>query len=128
MLRALQQHTIQAYGRHALSLVSVHAFHYRRGLLKCPVDVMMLEETLVQMEQLVGNLLQRNQELQANQAELSAALAQIKDENEMLQLQMLEMEERQGAVASRLQALVQRAAGDQVSTHSTNSGSIIASA
>lgn len=88
----------------------------------------MLEETLIQMEQLVGNLLQRNQELQANQAELSAALAQTKDENEMLQLQMLEMEERQGAVASRLQALVQRAVGEQTSPHSITSGPIIASA
>ncbi len=84
----------------------------------------MLEETLVQMEQLVGNLLQRNQELQSSQAELSAALAQIKDENEMLQLQMLEMEERQGAVASRLQALVQRAGGNLGKAQSDSSALI----
>jgi uncharacterized protein YigA (DUF484 family) len=89
------------------------------------LDIAMLEETLVQMEQLVGDLLQRNQELQAGQAELVAALAKSKDENETLQLQMLELEERQGAVATRLQALVQRASNNGA-VHSDTRGSLIA--
>ena len=41
--------------------------------------------------------------------QLSAELAQAKDENESLQLSLMEQEEKQGATAARIQALVERA-------------------
>ncbi|WP_297838677.1 hypothetical protein [Pseudomonas sp.] len=69
----------------------------------------MLEESLSQLEQLVGELVQQNQTLQSSNAQLSAELAQVKDENDSLQLSLLEQEEKQGATATRIQALVDRA-------------------
>lgn len=88
----------------------------------------MLEETLEQMEQLIGDLLTQNQQLLASQTELTEALAQIKEENDTLQLQVMEMEEKQGAVAARLQAMLQRAAKLAGSGQVTGAGSVIASA
>lgn len=69
----------------------------------------MLETSLSQLEQLVGDLVQQNQALQTSNAQLTAELAQIKDENDSLQLNVLEQEEKQGATAARIQALVDRA-------------------
>ncbi|MDY7562262.1 hypothetical protein QN382_16220 [Pseudomonas sp. 10B1] len=69
----------------------------------------MLESSLSQLEQLVGDLVQQNQALQAANSQLSAELAQVKDENDSLQLNVLEQEEKQGATAARIQALVDRA-------------------
>ncbi|MEB0042503.1 MULTISPECIES: hypothetical protein [unclassified Pseudomonas] len=69
----------------------------------------MLEASLSQLEQLVGDLVQQNQALQTANSQLNAALAQVKDENDSLQLNMLEQEEKQGATAARIQALVDRA-------------------
>jgi cell division protein ZapB len=91
------------------------------------LEVMMLEETLAQMEQLIGDLLTQNQQLLASQAELTEALAQIKEENDTLQLQVMEMEEKQGIVVARLQAMLQRA-GKQVAAPATGTGNVIASA
>ena len=71
----------------------------------------MLETSLGQLEQLVNDLLQQNQALQADATRLSAELAQVKEENETLQLSLLEQEEQQGATAARIQALVERASG-----------------
>lgn len=87
----------------------------------------MLEETLAQMEQLIGDLLTQNQQLLASQAELTEALAQIKEDNDTLQLQVMEMEEKQGAVVARLQTLLQRA-GKLSTPPATGIGSVIASA
>lgn len=42
-------------------------------------------------------------------AALNAELAQAKDDNESLQLSLMEQEEKQGATAARIQALVERA-------------------
>ncbi|WP_397450996.1 hypothetical protein [Pseudomonas sp. NA-150] len=69
----------------------------------------MLEASLSQLEQLVGDLVQQNQHLQNTNAQLNAELAQVKDDNENLQLSLLEHEEKQGATAARIQALVERA-------------------
>lgn len=69
----------------------------------------MLEASLSQLEQLVGDLLQQNQQLQETNARLSAELAQAKDENDSLQLSLMEQEEKQGSTAARIQALVERA-------------------
>ncbi len=71
----------------------------------------MLETSLGQLEQLVNDLLQQNQALQADATRLAAELAQVKEENETLQLSLLEQEELQGATAARIQALVERASG-----------------
>ena len=69
----------------------------------------MLEASLSQLEQLVGDLVQQNQALQNTNAQLTAELVTVKDDNEVLQLSLLEQEEKQGATAARIQALVQRA-------------------
>jgi len=68
----------------------------------------MLEASLSQLEQLVNDLVQQNQTL-------NAELAQAKDENESLQLSLMEQEEKQGATAARIQALVERVSAGPVS-------------
>ena len=69
----------------------------------------MLETSLSQLEQLVGDLVQQNQQLQDTSAQLSAELAKARDENDSLQLSLMEQEEKQGSTAARIQALVERA-------------------
>lgn len=68
----------------------------------------MLENTLVQLERVVADLLQRNQALTENCNQLQQELRQIREENENLQLAALEQEEKQAATLARLQALVER--------------------
>lgn len=70
----------------------------------------MLQTSLNQLEQLVGDLLERNRQLADINQQLSGDLARAKDENDTLQLSLLEHEEQQGATAARIQALVERAA------------------
>jgi hypothetical protein len=70
--------------------------------------IKMLEASLSQLEQLVSDLVQQNQNL-------TAELAQAKDENESLQLSLMEHEEKQGATAARIQALVERVSAGPVS-------------
>jgi len=69
----------------------------------------MLEASLSQLEKLVGDLVQQNQDLQNTNAQLAEALKQARDDNDSLQLSLLEQEEKQGATAARIQALVDRA-------------------
>jgi hypothetical protein len=69
----------------------------------------MLENSLSQLERLVGDLVQENRALLSANAQLSAELAQAKDENDSLQLSALEQEELHGATAARIQALVELA-------------------
>lgn len=69
----------------------------------------MLESSLSQLEKLVSDLVQQNQDLQNTNAQLTQELKQAKDENDSLQLSLLEQEEKQGATAARIQALVDRA-------------------
>lgn len=71
----------------------------------------MLDNTLSQLEQLVGELLQKNQQLAERNAQLDAELAQSKEENETLQLSLMEQEEKYGATNARIQALIERASG-----------------
>ena len=68
----------------------------------------MIESSLSKLEQLVSDLVQQKQELLDTNAALNAELAQAKDENESLQLSLMEQEEKQGATAARIQALVER--------------------
>ncbi|KMM78623.1 hypothetical protein [Pseudomonas deceptionensis] len=69
----------------------------------------MMESSLSKLEQLVSDLVQQKQELLDTNAALNAELTQAKDENESLQLSLMEQEEKQGATAARIQALVERA-------------------
>jgi phage shock protein A len=69
----------------------------------------MLEASLSQLEKLVSDLVQHNQELQNTNAQLAEALKQARDDNDSLQLSLMEQEEKQGATAARIQALVDRA-------------------
>lgn len=69
----------------------------------------MLEASLNQLESLVNELLKHNRELAERNAQLAGELAQAKDDNDTLQLSLLEQEEKQGATAARIQALVERA-------------------
>ena len=69
----------------------------------------MIESSLSKLEQLVSDLVQQKQELLDANTQLNAELAQAKDENESLQLSLMEAEEKQGATAARIQALVERA-------------------
>ena len=68
----------------------------------------MIESSLSKLEQLVSDLVQQKQELLDTNEQLSAELALAKDENESLQLTLMEQEEKQGATAARIQALVER--------------------
>ncbi|MFV3404734.1 MULTISPECIES: hypothetical protein [Pseudomonas] len=67
----------------------------------------MLETSLNQLEQLVTDLMHKN-------AQLAQELAQAKEENETLQLSLMEQEEKHGATAARIQALVDRASAGVV--------------
>ena len=69
----------------------------------------MLEASLSQLEKLVSDLVQHNQELQNRNAQLAEELKQARDDNDSLQLSLMEQEEKQGATAARIQALVDRA-------------------
>ncbi|TDV59508.1 hypothetical protein [Pseudomonas sp. LP_7_YM] len=69
----------------------------------------MLEASLSQLEKLVADLVQQNQDLQNTNSTLAEALKQARDDNDSLQLSLLEQEEKQGATAARIQALVDRA-------------------
>ncbi len=74
----------------------------------------MLETSLNQLEQLVSELVQQKQELLAANTALSSELAQARDENESLQLSLMEQEEKHGATAARIQALVERVSAGPV--------------
>ena len=69
----------------------------------------MIESSLSKLEQLVSDLVQQKQELLDANEQLNTELAQARDENESLQLTLMDQEEKQGATAARIQALVERA-------------------
>lgn len=74
----------------------------------------MLETSLNQLEQLVSDLMNKNAQLAEQNANLSQELAQAKEENDSLQLSLMEQEEKHGATAARIQALVERASAGVV--------------
>jgi chromosome segregation ATPase len=94
-------------------------FHSDFSLSYAPFEnarkIKMLEASLSQLEQLVSDLVQQNQTLLGTQQSLSAELAQVKEENESLQLSLMEQEEKQGATVARIQALVERVSAGPVS-------------
>ncbi|MNZ44439.1 hypothetical protein D3C78_620700 [compost metagenome] len=74
----------------------------------------MLDATLEQLEQLIGELLQQNKQLSAANGELLQQLQAAREENDNLQLSLLEQEEKHGATAARLQALIRRLSDSRV--------------
>lgn len=74
----------------------------------------MLEASLNQLEQLVSDLMQKNAQLTEQNTSIGQELAQAKEENETLQLSLMEQEEKHGATAARIQALVDRASAGVV--------------
>ncbi|ATB65121.1 hypothetical protein OP492_20990 [Pseudomonas mosselii] len=74
----------------------------------------MLETSLNQLEQLVSDLMHKNAQLAEQNASLGQELAQAKEENDSLQLSLMEHEEKHGATAARIQALVERASAGVV--------------
>ncbi|MDH4566375.1 hypothetical protein E8E95_06775 [Pseudomonas sp. BN414] len=75
----------------------------------------MLDNTLVQLEQLVTELLQQNQAIADDNARIRAELRKAREENDSLQLSMMEQEEKNNAAAERLQALVRRVSESRAS-------------
>ncbi|MCS4285348.1 cell division septum initiation protein DivIVA [Pseudomonas sp. BIGb0278] len=74
----------------------------------------MLETSLNQLEQLVNDLMQKNTQLSEQNAAIAQELAQAKEDNDSLQLSLMEQEEKHGATAARIQALVERASAGVV--------------
>ncbi len=75
----------------------------------------MLDNTLVQLEQLVTELLQQNQAIADDNARIRAELRKAREENDSLQLAAMEQEEKSNATAERLQALVRRVSESRAS-------------
>ncbi|MFF7706290.1 hypothetical protein [Pseudomonas sp. NPDC007930] len=69
----------------------------------------MLEASLSHLESLVNELVEQNRRLGEANGSLNAELAKAREENDTLQLSLLEQEEQQGAMAARIQALIERA-------------------
>ncbi|MCY1277222.1 hypothetical protein D3C76_1135420 [compost metagenome] len=74
----------------------------------------MLDATLEQLEQLIGELLQQNQQLTETNAQLNQQLLAAREENDSLQLSLLEQEEKHSATAVRLQNLLRRVSDARV--------------
>lgn len=74
----------------------------------------MLEASLNQLEQLVSDLMHKNAQLTEQNNALGQELAKANEENETLQLSLMEQEEKNGAAAARIQALVDRASAGVV--------------
>lgn len=68
----------------------------------------MLDSTLEQLEQLVAELLQQNEVLVQDNAQVREELLKAREENDSLQLSLMEQEEKHNATATRLQALIRR--------------------
>lgn len=68
----------------------------------------MLDSTLEQLEQLVAELLQQNNVLVQDNAQVREELLKAREENDSLQLSLMEQEEKHNATATRLQALIRR--------------------
>jgi hypothetical protein len=93
-------------------------FYRRFSLSSWPAKkaraINMLDTSLSQLETLVSELLQANQALLSRNAQLTAELAQARDESDNLQLGALEQDELQSATVARIQALVERVSAGNV--------------
>ena len=76
--------------------------------------ISMLETTLTQLERLIDDLLQQNRTQQETISRLEGELAQLRDENDTLQLTSMEQEEQLTSTLERLQAILQRSGAETV--------------
>ena len=95
-------------------MARTRAFLYRVRPLQQPEIDPHVGSFLNQLEQLVNDLMQKNAQLTEQNTALGQELAQAKEENETLQLSLMEQEEKHGATAARIQALVERASAGVV--------------
>ena len=72
------------------------------------MSAFMNNETLSQLEQLIDQLITRNNELQAEVKNLTEKNGQLIDENETLQLEVLDSEEKQKDTSSTLSGLLEK--------------------
>lgn len=68
----------------------------------------MLENTLPQLEQLIEKIIDKNNQLKSQVAELELQKSVLVDENEMLQLEALEGEEKQKQTSNVLTSLLDK--------------------
>jgi len=68
----------------------------------------MLENTLPQLEQLIEQVIEKNNQLKQQVAELEQQKSVLADENEMLQLEALEGEEKQKQTSDVLTGLLSK--------------------
>jgi len=68
----------------------------------------MNNNTLQQLEQLIDQLITRNNQLQTDIAELKEQNSKLLDENELLQLEALENEEKQKDASTTLSSLLDK--------------------
>ncbi|MCQ8879398.1 cell division protein ZapB [Pseudoalteromonas shioyasakiensis] len=68
----------------------------------------MNNETLSQLEQLIDQLISRNNELQAEVTSLTEKNSKLIDENETLQLEVLDSEEKQKDTSTTLSGLLEK--------------------
>ena len=66
----------------------------------------MLENTLPQLEQLIEQIIEKNTQLKSQVITLEQQKSLLADENEMLQLEVLESEEKQKQTSSALTNLL----------------------
>jgi len=68
----------------------------------------MLENTLPQLEQLIEQIIEKNNQLKSQVAELMQQKSLLVDENELLQLEALEGEEKQQQTSNVLTSLLDK--------------------
>ncbi len=68
----------------------------------------MNQETFSHLEQLIDQLISRNNQLEQEIAGLKQANSKLADENETLQLEILENEEKQSETSSALAGLLEK--------------------
>ena len=72
------------------------------------MSALMNNDTLSQLEQLIDQLIGQNSQLQTQVSELKDKNSKLIDENEILQLEVLESEEKQKDTSTTLTALLEK--------------------
>ena len=72
------------------------------------MSAFMNNKTLQQLEQLIDQLITRNNQLQTDISELKEQNSKLLDENELLQLEALENEEKQKDASTTLSSLLDK--------------------
>mgnify|MGYP005997114943 CR=1 FL=1 len=72
------------------------------------MSAFMNNNTLQQLEQLIDQLIQRNNQLQADVSNLKEQNSKLADDNELLQLEALENEEKQKDASTTLTGLLDK--------------------